>query len=716
MGSTATRIPRRFMAVSATIALVFGGVVWSTGAAAHPTPNEASQEEVGLGVQVNSPPELVGFHPGVQWGGTAEVDFQTADFVYAGTGCTPASYAPVADQIQGNIALVDDRVSETNPADQCPTYTFVQKVRSAQHAGAIGFVQIPGEGDEPNANATAIAADIPALELERTEEILAVRDAVIDGTVVNVTLTPSPPVSGPLSDVPCVDGMAGPFPCDGVDLLAFVPQQDFNGAGVSDIWGWTDPENGDEYVILGKTNGVAFFRVTDPTAPVYLGELDNPGLVQAIWHDIKVFENHAFIVSESEPHGMTVFDLTRLRGVTEPQEWTRDGWYRLHSAAHNVAINEDTGFAYIVGGNTGIVVPDQCLSGLHMVDISTPTDPTFAGCYQRDGGPGTLARTIGGPAEDLSPAAYVHDTQCVIYEGPDERYTGQEICFNASEDQVTIADVTNKLLPTTVGITDYPDVGYTHQGWLTADQRFLIVNDELDEVNAQDPETGEPGMNTRTLVFDVTDLENPKLHFEHFQDTVSIDHNNYVHDGLLYQSNYTSGLRVLDTSFVDDLENPQLEPVGFFDTFPAHSDPTFEGTWSNYPFFESGTIAVSGIDEGLFLLRHADDLGVEPAVEIRCANCPLEMGAGQRRSPRMIVSNVGEVDDVYGLSVGDVPEGWTATVRPAELAVDAGDDRLARVGVAVPREAAPGTYTFVVTATSAVDPAVSASEEVEVRI
>jgi choice-of-anchor B domain-containing protein len=603
MGTTTTRIPRRSIAVSATIALVLGGVVWSTGAAAHPTPNH-SQEEVGLGIQVNSPPELVGFHPGVQWAGTAAVDFQTADFVYAGTGCTPASYAPVADQIQGNIALVDDRVSQTNPADQCPRYTFLQKVRSAQHAGAIGFVQIPQEGNEPNANATAVAADIPALELERTEEILTVRDAVIDETaVVNVTLTPPPVVVlEPLSDVPCVDGMAGPFPCDGVDLLAFVPQDDFNGAGVSDIWGWTDPENGDEYVILGKTNGVAFFRVTDPTAPVYLGELDNPGLVQGIWHDIKVFENHAFIVSESEPHGMQVFDLTRLRGVTEPQEWDRDGWYRLNDAAHNVGINEDTGFAYIVGGNEGIVAPDQCLSGLHMVDISTPTDPTFAGCYQRDGGPGTLARTIG--AEAVSPAAYVHDTQCVIYEGPDERYTGREICFNASEDQITIVDVTNKLLPTTLGVTDYPNVGYAHQGWLTEDQRFLITNDELDEVDAnEEKEEGEPLQNTRTIVFDVSDLENPELHFEHFHDTVSIDHNNYVHDGLLYQSNYTSGLRVLDTNFVDDPEDPRLEPVGFFDTFPAHSDPTFDGTWSNYPFFESGTIAVSGIGEGLFLLR-----------------------------------------------------------------------------------------------------------------
>ena len=603
MRSIGTRVSRRTVSVAATGALLLALVVIPAGAgddqSGHPHKVLQQQEAGGLGLLVNAPADLVGFHPGVQWGDTGEVDFQTAELVYAGTGCTPASYAEVADLIQGNIALVDDRVSETNPTDQCPTYTFLQKVQSAQTAGAIGFVQIPAEGEEPAGNATAITADIPALELERTDAILAVRDAVIAGTVVDATLTPTPAIE-PVVDVPCVDGMAGPFECQGIDLLSFVPQEAFGGAGVSDIWGWTDPQTDDEYVFFGKTNGVAFFRVTDPTNPVYLGELPNPAVDQVIWHDMKVFKNHAFIVSESNPHGMTVFDLTRLRGVDEPQQFDRDAYYPMTFAAHNIAINEDTGFAYIVGGNAGIVVPDVCLSGLHIVDINDPTNPTFAGCYQRDGGPGTAARTVGDPVvEENSPAAYVHDTECVIYEGPDQRYTGKEICFNSSENKMVIVDVTDKLVPQTIGMTDYPDVNYAHQAWLTDDQAYLMANDELDEVNT--------GTNTRTIVFDVSDLENPKVHFVHVHDTTSIDHNNYVHDGLLYQSNYTSGLRVLDTAFIDDPDNPRLEPLAFFDVFPAHSDPTFDGTWSNYPFFESGTIAATGIGEGLFLLRLQDD-------------------------------------------------------------------------------------------------------------
>ena len=579
----------------------------------------------GLGVQVNSPAELLDFHPAVQWGDTGEVDNQTAELVYAGTGCTPASYADVADRIQGNIALVDDRVSQTNPDDTCPVYTFGQKVQTAERAGAIGFVQITQEETEPTSNATAVTAEIPALEAYHTPEIIAARDAAIGGTTVEATLTP-PPSFDFMSDVPCENGMAGPFECDGIDLLSFIPAEQFNGAGQSDLWGWTDPDTGDEYVLMGKTNGVAFFRVTDAINPVYLGELPNPAIDQRVWHDMKVYENHAFIVSESEPHGMTVFDLTRLRGVEDAQVWDQDAFYRMHSAAHNIAINTETGFAYIVGGNAGIVVPDHCLSGLHMVDISTPKEPTFAGCYLEEGGPGTAARTVGPEAEAVSPAAYVHDAECVIYRGPDTAHTGREICFNAAENKVVIADVTDKTAPVTLGFTDYPNVSYAHQGSLTPDHRFLLVNDELDEQTH--------GTNTRTIVMDVTDLENPKVHFEHLHDVGSIDHNNYVHEGRVYQSNYTSGLRVLSTESIADPDNPRLEPVAFFDTFPAHTDPTFDGTWSNYPYFESGTIPVSGIGEGLFLLRLSDAEEEEEEVCTKGGGRTLPPAAcGSRPSP-----------------------------------------------------------------------------------
>lgn len=428
-----------------------------------------------------------------------------------------------------------------------------------------------------------------------------------------------------VSDQQCVDGVAGTtqFTCDGIDLLSFVPQDDFGGSdpagvgilggGVSDIWGWVDPGTedgtgaGDEYVMLGKTNGVALFRITDPLNPEFLGQVPNASPGQLVWHDIKVFKNHAFIVSESVQHGMNVLDLTRLRDLEAVEAGGNrmvepDTNYPTAFSAHNLAINEETGFAYIVGGNTGLVVTDQCRSGLNMVDINDPKNPTFAGCHATGEGKGTASAVVdivAGRVGQESPglASYIHDTQCVTYTGPDEDYQGRELCFNSSEDHMSIVDVTNKLLPEQVALVEYPETAYAHQGWLTADQTHFLMGDELDEGDTADL--------TRTLVFDVTDIDNASFVGANEGETAAIDHNMYEKDGLFYQSNYTAGLRVVDAA---DVANANLPQVAFFDGFPANDDPTFNGTWSNYPYFPSGTVAFSGIDEGLFLVKVQDSV------------------------------------------------------------------------------------------------------------
>jgi len=661
---------------------------------AHPG---TEHETAGVGVRVDSPAELAGFRIAVQWTGSAKVDDQQGELAYAGTGCSPAEYA--AADVAGKIALVDDQIG-VQPYQQCPAYPYASKVQLAEKAGAIGLVQVSRD-DEPTAG-SALAGDIPALELKRTEG-LPIRDAVVAGTAVTATLTDTRPTHSRMSDLPCVDGHAGPFECDGVDLLSFVPADEMNGAGQSDLWGWTDPDTQDEYVLMGKTNGTAFFRVTDPLNPVYLGELPNPGLLHAIWHDMKVYDNHAFIVSESEGHGMSVFDLTRLRGVTAAQTWDPDTRYPLIDAAHNIAINEDTGYAYLVGGNAGIVAPDACLSGLHMVDINEPTSPTFAGCYVEEGGPGTAARTVGDPVVMAnSPAAYVHDTQCVVYHGPDTRYTGRELCFNAAEDVVVIVDVTDKLAPKTVGSMSYEGTAYSHQGWLTEDHRYLLLNDELDILEGKVD-------GSRTVVLDVTNLEEPKEHVQYMHGTTSITHNNYVLDGVVYQSNYTTGLRVLDTRPLSGAE-PTLKPVGFFDTYPASDEPVFSGTWSNYPYFASGTIAVSGIDEGLFLVRLNDDARERldsggDTEEVRsfdatCDGCDMSVRAGETGTANLHLHNTGTVDDTYDVSTQGVPDGWTVTAEPASVPVAAGGDGHATLSVTVPGNAKAGAYAFTVTVTS----------------
>jgi choice-of-anchor B domain-containing protein len=107
---------------------------------------------------------------------------------------------------------------------------------------------------------------------------------------------------------------------------------------------------------------------------------------------------------------------------------------------------------------------------------------------------------------------------------------------------------------------------------------------------------------TRTLIWDVQDLEDPVLVNEFLLDSKASDHNLYVRGHFMYQSNYQAGLRILDIS---DPVNPV--ETARFDTVPYGEDvPGFGGSWSNYPYFKSGIIAVSSRGEGLFLLKKRD--------------------------------------------------------------------------------------------------------------
>ena len=404
----------------------------------------------------------------------------------------------------------------------------------------------------------------------------------------------------------CLAGEAADrYPCKNVDLNAFLPINELGGGpGVelNDIWGWTDPETGAEYALVGRTDGVAFVDVSTPTDPVYVGVLPSH-VSTSPWRDVKVYQNHAYVVSEASSrngpnHGIQVFDLTQLRSVTNPPvTFSETAHYDRFGTAHNIAIDKERGMAYVVGitSRQDVPVSADCGAGLHMVDVSTPDEPTFAGCQ--------IDRSTGG---QVAPA-YTHDTQCVGYEGPDEDYQGRWICFNANENQINIADVTDPSDPKTITNATYPNAGYVHQAWLTEDQRYLLVDDEADESRGLVE-------NTRTLVFDITDLDTPELVTTYLGPTPSSDHNQYVDGRFAYQANYKSGLRILD---VGDPESPK--ETAYFDTYPRANTPGFEGAWSVYPFFESGTVVVSSIGEGLFVLdpRPSPILSFDASVEGR---------------------------------------------------------------------------------------------------
>ena len=376
-----------------------------------------------------------------------------------------------------------------------------------------------------------------------------------------------------LSGTPCDNGMAGIYPCQGYDLLAKISLETFGSEAANDNWGWVDHESGKEYVLSGLDDGTAFIDISDPKNPIFLGKLPT-ATTASPWRDIKVYENHAFIVSEAPEHGLQVFDLTRLRLIDEFQIFTSDARLTDFGNAHNIWINQESGYAYVFGS-------ELYQGGPLFINITNPINPQVEGGYADD--------------------SYTHDAHIVTYDGPDNQYKGREILFGSNSDggennKIIIVDITDKSNPIRINSITYTNGGYTHQGFLSEDHRYFFLGDELDELQYGAP--------TQTRIFDLTSLSNSTLHVNYFGGVNAIDHNGYVKGNKFYLASYTAGLRVLDISQV---QNKSVKEIGFFDTYPSNNNPKFNGVWSIYPFFESGIIAINDIDSGLFLVKASDE-------------------------------------------------------------------------------------------------------------
>lgn len=373
----------------------------------------------------------------------------------------------------------------------------------------------------------------------------------------------------------CTNGLAGIYPCNGYDLMVQIPLSVFGAVEANDSWGWTDPDTGKEYAIIATDRNTAFVDISDINNPMYLGNVPT-ATTASPWRDVKVYNNHAFIVADNnqgeDSHGLQVFDLTRLRNVANPPEvFTADARLENIGRAHNVVINEESGYAYTVGGNRNTTFA----GGPIFINIQNPKSPVIEGGFSEGG--------------------YSHDAQVVTYTGPDTDYTGKEILIGSNENEVVIADVTDKSNPVIISTISYPNVRYAHQGWFTDDMKYFILGDELDEIRV--------GNNTRIITFDFSDLDNPLYHFDYLANNPSIDHNGYIKDNTYYQASYRAGLRVLDISNID---NKSYTEIGFFDTYPDDDATAFDGAWNVYPYFESGNIVISDINRGLFVVRKSE--------------------------------------------------------------------------------------------------------------
>lgn len=464
----------------------------------------------------------------------------------------------------------------------------------------------------------------------------------------------------------CVNGVAQAIPddplfafrCKNMDLYDFINHATLGspngwnelGDGVlltgSSSWGWTDPESGREFIASGMYDGTAFIEILPEGRMLQLGFLPCPAPTNpnAFWKEIRSYKNYMLIGSELGNHGVQIFDMSKLLTVSTAEmpivydivdDVTGHFMDLPQGASHNVVVNEESQFGVAVGARPRT---EACHSGLVFFDLKDPSNPVRLGCNGDDG--------------------YVHDAQCLVYRGPDTKYVGRDICYAYNEDTLTIYDVTDKVNSSIISITSYEGATYTHQGWLLDPmwQEWLLMDDEVDEVAGAGPAQDQYPV---TYIWDVRSLESPKQTGLYKGSVPSVDHNQYIVDGLVYQSNYNAGLRVYDVSSVpSDPTGDSVCEIAYFDIYPEDdSEPgggiaTMYGTWSSYAMFKSGYIFINTIERGAYLTKMT-----------RRDSCPKKHPCSADNCLRAMRANSieGRLEESQEFCAG-FTDGWTADV------------------------------------------------------
>lgn len=326
----------------------------------------------------------------------------------------------------------------------------------------------------------------------------------------------------------------------------------------NEIWGYAIP--GHEYAIIGTTAGTHFIEVTDPTQPeevFFIPGADQGGVI--IHRDYHDYKGYLYAASDEGNSTLQIIDLQQLPD-TVTVVYDSD---ELIKRSHNIFIDTTNALLYSLISRGGV----SDWSAMTIFDISNPIEPQFVQKYNQLG-----ALSI----------SQVHDA-----------FIQDNIGFlNLGPNGFAIADFSNPkeavLLST---LTDYPDRGYNHSGWLSENCSHYYMADENHGYDMK--------------VLEVSDLCSPEIEGQFNAEVpspTSIVHNQVVACNYLYTSYYYDGLRVYDLSTPSD---PAL--VLFYDTYPDAEGRQYRGAWGVYPFLPSGNILLSDMQYGLFVFEGMGD-------------------------------------------------------------------------------------------------------------
>jgi choice-of-anchor B domain-containing protein len=232
---------------------------------------------------------------------------------------------------------------------------------------------------------------------------------------------------------------------------------------------------------------------------------------------------------------------------------TLDGVTDSIVTSHTVFISDD-GYMYLNGSNRSQFHGGGTLMFNLNVD---PDNPPFVGAGQ---------------------AIYAHD----CYARGNRLYTAD--IYNGT---FSVYDITNRANPIMLTQQQTPS-RFCHNMWLSDDGRILYTTDETAEAVVAAYDVSDEG--------NITELD--RYRHAATEGKRTIPHNVYVVGNYLMLSYYTNGVVMIDAHRHDNLVE-----VAQYDTWNG-ADGGFHGCWGVYPFFRSGIVIGSNIEDGeMYVMR-----------------------------------------------------------------------------------------------------------------
>jgi choice-of-anchor B domain-containing protein len=314
----------------------------------------------------------------------------------------------------------------------------------------------------------------------------------------------------------------------------------------NDVWGFA--QNGEEYAVIGSTKGTHIVQIMDDNSMIFRDFVIGTEMSMSVVHrDFHDYNGYLYSICQQGMSSLQISDLRYLPDSID-EVYNSDTLFRV---AHNIFIDTATARMYVCG---------PAGKAMSIYSLENPELPELL--------------------LDFTGVNYVHDA-----------FVRNDTAFlNCGDDGLYVFDFSNVTSPRMLGYLQfYPDKGYNHAGWLSADGNTYIFADET------------PGKAMKVCdVSDLTDIqvlstfiaEEPNISTSH------LPHNLMYKDGYAFVSHYNDGLQIFD---LRNRENPIS--IGYFDTYPTEHHSDYRGAWGIYSFLPSGRILVSDRQTGLHLFH-----------------------------------------------------------------------------------------------------------------